>query len=107
MKDITDFNAQKMHMQMHGQANFRDVVRYREMLRRRKIFLLLDAIAIISLVIGYFLFKTGYYINSYIAFGITILIILYFVLRKLGKKRNIGNKKNFRHNHNSRKRKRR
>ena len=37
MKEITDFDTQKMHMQMHGKTNFRDVIKYREMLRNRRI----------------------------------------------------------------------
>jgi len=99
VKNLTDFNAQKMHMQMVGRANFRDVVAYREMLLRRKIFLFLDILAILSVVIGFILYKLNYYNQSYFAFGLAILIITYFFVRKLGKS---NKRRDFRKKRNNR-----
>lgn len=105
MRDVTDFDAQKMHMQMHGRANFRDVIRYREMLRRRKIFIILDFIALISLIVGYLFYKSGFYTNSYTAFGVAGLIIFYFIFRKISRK-NRNNRRNFRRHHKRSRRRR-
>src|SRR2546422_970725 len=83
---LFDFaNKKRMHLQLHG--NFRDAMRFEEMKRKRRWFYLLDLVAIISAIVGIFLYKAGAYAKSYWAFGIALIIILYLVVRKLSRKR--------------------
>ncbi|MEK6846835.1 MAG: hypothetical protein AABY16_01565 [Nanoarchaeota archaeon] len=87
MKELTDFDAKKIPMKMIGRADFREIVQHNEMLRRRRIFIFLDFLAVISIIIGFLLYKLNYYTESYFAFGIALLIILYFVFRKINNKK--------------------
>jgi len=48
MRELTDFDTQKMHMQMVGKASFKEVIGYREMLRRRRINKILWAIVVLG-----------------------------------------------------------
>lgn len=105
MRELIDFDNQGLNMHMRGRANFRDVVKYREMLRRRRIFFILDIIAVISFIIGILFYKSGSNI-SYWAFGITALIILYFIFRKFGRRKNSRRFRQRRHRNRRRNRRR-
>ncbi len=82
MKELTDFDKQKMHMQMHGKANFKDVIRYREMLRKRRIFYAMDVIAVICALVGILLIRHKNYSVGFLSLAITVGIVGYFVLRR-------------------------
>ncbi|MEI6849434.1 MAG: hypothetical protein WCK29_00175 [archaeon] len=83
---LFDFgNKKRMHLQLHG--NFRDAVRFEELKRRRRWFYFLDLVAIVSAIIGYYQYQAQAFTNAYWAFGITLVIVFYLVLRKINRKR--------------------
>jgi len=97
MKDIADFNTQKMHMQMHGKANFHDVIKYRELLRNRRINAIFWVLFVISLLFGWLLFNVGFKGASYYILGLGIFCLFVLIIR-YGLHKNIKlkhNKKNW------------
>ena len=82
MKELTDFGSQKMYMHMRGKASFRDVMRYREMLRKRRFFYLLDAVIVVGLIVGIFLVYMKNYLLGGIFIAVAVLIIFYFIKRR-------------------------
>ena len=80
MKKLTDFDTQKMHMQMIGKADFKDVVAHREMLRQRKIRSALYFVLVLSLILGITFWKGSIVNYALFFFAIAILIILYLLI---------------------------
>ncbi|MEK6854616.1 MAG: hypothetical protein AABX73_00150 [Nanoarchaeota archaeon] len=105
MVKVGDFTNPQMHM--IGRADFKDVVRHQEMQRRRRFFIILDIIAVLSLVIGIFVFRSGLKELSYFLFGLTAVIVLFFIFRKIGRskrKNNFRRQRDFRRKRFSRRR---
>lgn len=94
MKELTDFDTQNMHMQMIGKADFKDVIAYREVLRRRRINICLWILLLFSILFGYFIFSIGMVSASYYLFVFALLILIVLIFRyglpqKIRLKRNI------------------
>ncbi len=75
-----DFDTKKLHTQLHG--SFRDMVRYEQAERKRRLFLLLDFVAFLCMAIGAYLLYAGVYTYGAVLVGIAVLIIAFFVLRR-------------------------
>jgi len=73
--------------QIHGFGNIRDLDRIHQRERKRKIFLFLDFISIISILIGILIiYSFKDYITGFVFIGIGIIILVYFISRKLKRK---------------------
>jgi len=55
---------------------------YKERKRKRNFFILLDIIALISFVVSIYLFYQGKIINGILTLLVSVLIVVYFILRK-------------------------
>jgi len=61
---------------------------YEDRKRRRRFFALLDAVAVISLVVAIYLFYQGDYLKGALVLLVGTLILLYYGLRKISKNNN-------------------
>ncbi|MDD5191993.1 MAG: hypothetical protein PHH54_06745 [Candidatus Nanoarchaeia archaeon] len=60
---------------------------YEERKRKRRFFALLDIIALISLVVSIYLFYQGKILNGILTLLVGVLIVVYFILRRILKQR--------------------
>ncbi len=94
--DVRD-DRKRQHLQMIATGNIRDIDRIQQRERRRRWFIFIDIVAILSAIIGYLSYQASFYITSCWFFGITLIIILYLIFRKFSRKRRNNN---FRHRRN-------
>lgn len=95
MVKVGDFSNPQM--QMIGRADFKDVIRFQEMQRRRRFFIALDVIAVLCLVFGILAYNGGMITISYWLLGIAAAIVLFFIIRYLSrnKSRNFRPERSF------------
>jgi len=95
MANVGNFNTQKMHTQLHGKANFRELTSREDVLRYRKINYSL-AIATI-LLLGYTILRIRFGINELAiwsgAIGVIMLLVLLFRLGFIKRKGGARNKR--------------
>jgi|AntAceMinimDraft_10_1070366.scaffolds.fasta_scaffold323896_1 hypothetical protein len=93
MANVGNFDRQRMHTQLHGKANFRELTHREDVLRYRRINQVL--IILVILLIGYTILRIRFGINELaIWFGVIgvifLLVLLYrigFIKKKFAKKR--------------------
>ena len=56
---------------------------YEERKRKRRFFALLDIVALISLVVSIYLFYQGKIFNGFLTLLVGVLIVVYFILRRI------------------------
>lgn len=60
---------------------------YEERKRKRRFFALLDIIALISLIVAIYLFYQGKILNGILTLLVGVLIVVYFILRRILKRK--------------------
>ncbi|MEK6825220.1 MAG: hypothetical protein AABY00_00360 [Nanoarchaeota archaeon] len=71
------------HLQMIATGNISEIDRIQQRERRRKWFIFLDVVAILSLIVSYLLYKAKFYSEAYWSFGVAIVIFIYLIFKKI------------------------